>query len=489
MAKHLPILVADTEITDYKAILEDAKKENIDIKIVDKGGDAQGLIKDNRGQFSGVIINPEVIRPSGLDVVKFSLLYQPTIPIILLTSFKHQIDENIDPARLGVNAIMAKPFNLEMIMDTLCLEKKFDLAKVLELSKNFGDTLDIELEVEEQSFSPIRATQFMSGKKCFFDVYVRLRKGKFVKILQAGDNFEPSKIIEYLDKGVGFFFIRKEVQESYIQYCDSLTKSLTTNKNVGIEKKFGLLFNQAEQTLNQVLQLGVDNSNIVHAQKYTKNVFQFIDNLAAEDDYLKNLLKEMTRFEHAASVVLISGMVAKAAGIESEKSIEMLGTAAFFHDIGLVKEQNKDDLYAKEESRVYNEDEIEERLASGMAFGDEKKQLEKMMKQHPIKGAEMVENIRGINPTVIQIIRQHHAVSERVENQGTQKSQQIHPMAEIVEISDTFVKIMSRFQNDHPDRGYLVQSLLTAVNMFPRRTRDPFCEAMGLFKKTDKAVV
>ncbi|MCP4914821.1 MAG: HD domain-containing protein [Oligoflexia bacterium] len=485
MSEFKPILIADPDVEYYEKFKEDPLWGKVPLVIVETGGEAQGLIKENKGEYSCVIISPDCVKPEGLSVVKFSIKYQPTIPIILLSSMKHSIDDSINPDRLGVSDILGKPFDLEKLYKVTGVGTFFDAEKALEISKQFKDKVDQEIIGENESFVAIRADQFVSGKQSMFDVYVRIRANKYIKILQAGDAFDPKRVMDYVEKGVQYFFIRREAQESYVDYCDQMANILIKSPKVSLDKKFGQLFNQAEVIMETLGELGVNNDSIVYAQKYTKTVMNFMNNVAEQDDYLSHMMKELSRFEHSSSVVLIASMLAKEAGLETEKNMEILGSAAFLHDIGMLKEVDHNDMYSDGKEKYYEEQDILDKLASKQVFGDDKKFLENLWEKHPDKGSKMVANIKGVPQIVTQIIAQHHATEFK--QKGIYRGGTVHPLAEIVEISDLFVRLMTRFSDKDANKKQIMNELLSTINMFPRRTRDPFAVVFNLYKNDKKS--
>ena len=481
--KPKPILIADPDPEFFQKLKDDPLSENLTLTYVDSGGEAQTTIIENRNEFSAVVVSPDISTPSGVSVVKCSMMYQPMVPVYMTNSFRSEVDEAIDHDRLGISKVLAKPFGMKEIMEELGPALKlFDASSALEVSKNNKDEIGADVEDKDGAFRPIKAELFVSGKKSLFDVYVKLRADKYVKILQAGDDFDFDRLMVYLNRGVNYFYIRKEAQENYVNYCDTITAKITKSEKLDVSKKFGFLFNQAEVTINTLHDLGVDNESILYAQKYTKNVFQVIDGFSEENDFLKNLLNELGQFAHPSSVVVVASMISKEMGVETDKSVQNLGIAALLHDCGMEMAPDKDDMYATEsEAKLWDEEEVEEKLASRKVYGDEKNKLEKMYREHAERGARIVEGIKGIPAVVPQIIRQHHALEEK--ERGDYKGGSIHPLAEILEISDSFVKVMKRFRGDNVDKNYLMKSLINIVARFPRRTREPFEKVFGMGKE------
>ncbi len=477
------ILIVDPDKHFYEKLQGDPLYKNIPFKHVYSGSEAQKLLKEDKDSFNSCLISPEVQNPSGAAVVRFSLTYQPTLPIYLIESLNTELDEAIDLDEMGIQGKISKPFDLRMLKEKLGkIIDVFDTDSIMK-TVSTEDKVGQELENKDSDYRPIKAELFVSGSKSLFDIYVKLRKDKFIKIVQGGDVFDVERVIDYLKKGVEHFYIRKEALESYVTYCDRLTSIVAKNKGLDTKKKVGFLFNQGEVTLKAMVDMGVDNDSLVHAQKYFRNTCQLVDRVSEENDFLATLLKEMAGFEHSSAIVIVASIIAKAAGIETEKSLEALCVAALLHDIGMVSEVKKGtDPYSEGENKLFDEDEVFEKIMSKKVYGDEKNRLEKMFFNHPELAARQLEAIKGIPSLVPQIIRQHHAHLEK--DLKRFKGGQIHPLAEIIEISDIFVRMMQRFSNAQglPDKRAIMDAMMTKVGDFPRRTRTPFLEAFNFTK-------
>ena len=246
-----------------------------------------------------------------------------------------------------------------------------------------------------------------------------------------------------------------------------------------MQQKFGHLFNHVEMTTQSLYNLGADNKSILYAQKNVKDVFGLVAENSEKDDFLKSLLKEVGQFGHSTSVLAVASVIAKHIGLESKKSVEILGVAALFHDIGMIREVDKKNPYdsVEESQRHLDEEVLLDRLNSKKIFGDEKNQLENIYKNHPQKGAEIVSKMSWVPAVVPQIIRGHHAHENKMQGLNVGN---IHPLAEIIEISDIFVHTIKRFQNQNVDRIYLLKTFLDITKRFPQRTRVPFQEAFQM---------
>ncbi|PIP93386.1 MAG: hypothetical protein COW00_06680 [Bdellovibrio sp. CG12_big_fil_rev_8_21_14_0_65_39_13] len=480
VAVKINILLADPEVNSLFEVINEMKTKNCEFSLVDNGAAAQKEIRDHKTKFDIIFLSPDITKPSGLSVIKFAHQFAPGIPLFIMTSLSSTPDREVDLVDAGVSGMIAKPFGATQMMNALGpLFKSFDEGSVLELSKKFDDKVDEELEGKDQEFVAIQAKYFVSGSKCLFDVYVKLRENKFVKILQGGDPFEPERLLGYLKKGVEHFFIRKEAQEAYVSYCDKVSSAILKVEQIPLDKKFSLLFNQCESTLNTLVELGVNNETIAYSQRFTRNSIELLNHLGKKHDGIGKLLKDLTQFEHSSAVVLLAGMFAKELGVETGKSLETLGLACMLHDIGLyLVQEQEEEVISKSNKRFRSEEEIEERLKDPKCFAEEKKNLSHLLEKHAKWAVDYLSEVEGVNPVVMQIIAHHHAYDEK--EKGTWSGGTIHPMAEILALSDRLVKLLKKFQQTGASKEYLKNALQSTMSVFPMRIQEVFLKTFNI---------
>lgn len=478
--RKIQLLMADPNPDEIAEAVKQLGESRCEVLVVKTGAEAQKQLRENGRTWDAVFVSPAVTRPSGLAVVKFAHQFAPGVPVFIFTSMDSTPENEVDLVEAGVSGLIAKPIQGKHIINALGpLYSSFDEDKALEVSKKFSDKVNEELDVKDLEFVPIQAKYFVSGSKCLFDVYVRLRAQKFVKILQAGDPFDPERLMSYLQKGVSHFFIRKEAQEAYINYCDKVSEAILKVPEIPIDKKFGLLFNQCQSTLNTIVDLGVNNETVAYAQRFTRNTIVLLNKLNKESPGIAPLLKDISQFEHSSAVVMMASMLAKGYGVETEKSLETLGLACMLHDVGLYIDQpGTDESMTKGQKKFMEEDEIEERIKDSKCFAEEKKNLTNLLKKHAKIGAEYISEVPGIQPLVCQIILQHHAYDEK--EAGTWAGGQVHPMAELLAVSDRIVKLLKRFKKTGANIDYLKNGLQKCLAPFPMRLHEVFTKTFNL---------
>jgi len=471
------ILIADADFDFVEKIKNDENFKNVKVDFAEQGAEAQTLMKENAGEYIGIFINPTIVHPSGLSCVKFSHLYQPSVPIYLFDDITSPIDENINDEEIGISGTLAKPITFKDILKKIEGSISFfDEKAALGISELHKDQLEKEIEETDNAFCPIAAQSFVSGKKTLFDTYVKLRKDKFIKILQAGDNFEYDRLLNYLKKGVEFFYIRNEAREHYLSFCDKLSEVLVKKKDIPINKKFPHLFNQCDVTIRTMASTGVSNDNLSYAQRYITRLAGAMEQLKKENVFILDLMRNLDGAEHASSVVMIASMIANKMGMETGKSLEILGIACMFHDIGFMYDEEGNKI----EHKYTTEELVEERLKSGKCFAEEKKMLTALLKEHAENGYFFLTNVSKFSPVICQIVKGHHSQEEKA--RGTYAGGAVHPMAEILEIADLTAKFLVKFKGKDVDPKFVTDNLKKISNIFPQRIREPFYSVFNIEK-------
>jgi putative nucleotidyltransferase with HDIG domain len=283
---------------------------------------------------------------------------------------------------------------------------------------------------EDQSYVPIRAEGFASGSKSVFDVYVRLSSGRYLKLLQAGDQFTPDRLETYLKKGVTHFYIKKEMHESYLAYCRTLTTAVLNAPSLSTEIKMQHTLNQGEELMSLLKSQGVSEENIAHAKQFSLDVKNLTNQLAAGkgQSSVKQFLDDVAVFEHGVGTSMLAGILSHVVEIRMDKPVQIVGVASLLHDIGLSA--------LPEECR--NEDESQ--------LNNEQRAL---FRTHPEKGAEILRASGEVDPAAIQAIEQHHmrhlgfGFPER-----TSSSAPLGRVAEIVGLCDEFNRLITKSKQD-----------------------------------------
>lgn len=413
-------LIVDPNIQFLDTMKADSKSFG-EPRTASTGRDAQRMLADLKIRISAVFVNPTVVDPSGISVIRCAHLHRPTVPVFILYDDKEPFTE-AEARGLGVREMIKKPVTLIQLLERCGSNVMIFDPK--DLKPDLSHAVNSEQSIEDSKFIPIRAEDFLGGSVSFFDLYVRLNPNKYLKLLQAGDLFQIERVKTYLTKGVMHFYLKKDAQAQYMAFCDKIASSLVRNASAPEDMVATHVLNHGEETLKFFQTQGISEVKLQYASNFLKNTLDLVNRLdPGRQPILKGFLNDLTTYEHGIGVTIIASLLLPMLEVVSVPTVETVGFASLFHDIGM----------------------------TGMGFKDEDEQKMtpeevKKFRTHPTVGAEMLEKIKALNSSVIQGVAQHH---ERRNKKGfpEQLGGSISLVAELVGISDEFLKIVTRIKS------------------------------------------
>lgn len=430
-AGRIPLIV-DADLQFAQNIRMDPKARQIPPLFASNEEESHEVISGNSLRLMGIFINPKVGNPFGIPVIRKVLQSCPSLPIVYLVDGPIPISKD-ELSCLAVRRVVRKPITYSDMIGVLQdVVAGFHPDKALSKAKDNSDKLGEEALNDDAAFVPIAAKGFLSGSSSFFDLYVRLGGGRYLKILQAGDCFTPERLTNYISKGVEYFYLRKEAQEVYLQYCDHLTSKIIANPRISEGAKISMTLNQGAETVSFLRTQGMNESGIHHAEQFVDNVKSLARHLDRKKaGVLDKYLSDISNAEHGVATSMIATLLTGPLRFEADKSVNVVGLASMFHDIGFTK------IEGEGGSKLAEED--EENMSD---------QERKLYETHPVLGGSILREIRGVDVVVPQAVEQHH---ERRNRSGFPRrigSGLINRVAEVVAISDEFAKLIRRAKSD-----------------------------------------
>lgn len=399
----------------------------------DVGKAAQLIIADKTQPLYAVFVNPEVTRDSGISVIRATMSHRPAVSVYVIydPEMKQSLLPEEDLKRVGVRGIFPKPFTHKELMDRAGIFTfSFDAQKTVEKAEgSSAEAVGVEINRDDEGYASIRADDFVSGNKSLFDLFVRLRAGKYVKLLQAGDVFTPDRLKSYLDKGTTHFYIKKEVQAEYLGYCDTLVGALLKQKTISSEVKVSQTLNQGEETMKFLKDNGLSEESVGYAASFIGNVRTLTTQLevGTKTSAMKNFMDNLALYDHGAGTAMLSAVLARSLDITMEKPVEIVGIASIFHDISM--SQMPQEIWHEDESIMKPEE-------------------QKLFRMHPMASADILRKLGNIHPTAIQAVEQHHM---RAQGQGFPErtgANQQGMVGEIVGICSEFNHYIKKGEKD-----------------------------------------
>jgi putative nucleotidyltransferase with HDIG domain len=342
--------------------------------------------------------------PTGIDLLKTCKEKYSDIPFVVMTSFISALDAK-SAYQHGADEFVAKPINQTELQTKVmkCIDEGMSYKK-----KDFDDNL----------FCEVPLSTFVSGKKAPFDIYIKLRPGKYIKVANKTDEYNYEILNKFKEKGIEFLHALKDEFKEYTLLNLKVCKALKVNKKISSEKKNSFLVHSNNILQENAFKINLDESVVKYLNFYAKNIVEVISESSQVMDLVDSLRLECPDvYNYSLLTAIYSLYVAHALEWESEEKINNLFMAGLMHDIGLKQIDkeilNKDPLYlTNEEKQAFNE--------------------------HPIRGMEILSKLQNVPTEVILAAYQHHETTHGTGYPQKLKSHKISPFSKIVFITSHF---------------------------------------------------
>lgn len=422
----LKLLLVDPSEDWLYSTKQSLVKELYTVDIVSNGKEAQLALYNNK--YFAVVLNIETKNHSGLQVLKFiktNYASQRVVMIIEKLVEDTTDEEAMTPDRLtklGATDVLVKPFELSTLLTTL--EGHQSLGDmVANLPRNRGDSKEEEVEVKDEKFTSVKIDEFYSTQPVLFDVFIKLKSDRYIKILHAGDSFSPHRLDKYkTEKKVDKLFFQKKDLSKFIKFNNYLAGKMIDNDHVQSVTKVKMIKNVAEKFMEQSFTEGLKPQIIDQGRDICENVFKLVDKQKDLYKVLRSFQEfDPSAYSHAFIVTLFTTSIIKQFDWQSKVTIETSAFACLFHDIGKMKLP----------PNILN-------MRPEAMSDDEKLEYYK----HPEYGVQMVEGNNMINNSIKQIILQHHENYDGTGFPEHKRGSKILTLANIVHLADEFAHII-----------------------------------------------
>ncbi len=389
--------------------------------------EGEAILRSPTVVLSTICVNPSFLRPGGIQFIRLAHELRPSTPLYAVHSNESSFS-TIDLNRLGLTGSLARKDLGSRVME-YHEQMQNSLGQAGLLDENYWDIRFEDKLVD--GYRPIRCADFISGQKCLFDVYVRLESGRFLKILSANDSFSPERVSTYIKKGVRHFYINASSLQRCLHTCDTFARAILMRGNISLELKVAQVLGDGSEIVKLIQGKEIDNQSVEQVTDYLGKVrMLLLQSAKTPKDLLDILESRLQLYEHSVGVSLVAGLLTRPLQIESETAFKSVGVASMLHDIGLA--QLPPHLGSEDQTQF---------SATDLA----------LFETHPEVGAEYLTKHCTLDPSVIRAIAQHH---ERRDGDGFPHklgAGKISPVAEIIGISDEFVRLLRAQDPPSPD--------------------------------------
>jgi response regulator RpfG family c-di-GMP phosphodiesterase len=394
-------------------------------KIVANGKDAQVAVYKEK--YFAIILNVATVNHSGIQVLKFIRAKYPLLKVLMITEIDESVDEEdqwgeVRLKKMGATEVITRPFEFNDLKGLL--EGHQSINEMISIvPKRKGLSPEEEVDGEDNLFTSVKISEFYTAAPVLFDLFIKLKSGRYIKILHAGDTFSKERVDKYKnEKNVEHLYFEKKDLFKYVKFTNYFAEKIMTNKKVATKVKMRLVQNVAEKFLEQSFSEGMKPQIIEQGKEIAENIYTMIQ----ENEDLYQVFRDYSDFDpsiftHAYLTTIFSTAIIKQYEWQSKITIECTAFACMFHDIGKMK---LDPALLTKKRVDMTEEEFEE------------------YKKHPEYGLDIIEGKPMINNSIKQIIYQHH---EHYDGTGFPlgiKGSKILTLSNIVRLADEFVHII-----------------------------------------------
>lgn len=319
-------------------------------------------------------------------------------------------------------------------------------------------------EGDEADYLPLKIKNFYLYKEVPYDVFTKITKNKYMKVIGRGQSYTEAKIQGFIKKKIKFLYLHKTNHLEFLENSVEEAERLLARKDFSLQRE---LMNQqaACSTVHQYIWSIGMSENIQHLTRI------LIEKIGATFEK-SNSLKEITaKFPYQSGDLseksLMSAYFCEAILLgmrwNADISRKKLGLAAILHDSSLPKEDmSLIDSMSDEELNKYSEEEQE-------AF-----------KGHPLRAGELANLFTDV-PEADFIVAQHH---ELPNGQGFPNKLNSH---QITSLSATFImanNFVRHFLAEKPTKSRVLETFNRFEGLYDTGN---FKEPLKILKKAFSA--
>lgn len=461
MEKHT-VLIAHSnpylieEITNYFSSFEE-------FIILSARNGQESLDQLKAKEVNALVIDFSIRECTFIEVIKSAKLKHPDIKIILslnsqsaLSLFKITIQDLI---KIGVSDFVTGQLKPEAIKRSLDSQQNVQkLMLSAELNKSKTDKSEVEIEQLDEYFAEIPLDEVPAENPMLFDLYLKLRKNKYIKVLHAGESLDPYRKQSYAEKKVSALFYQTSERLKYISLCNFLAAKFLEDPQASESDKVKQTKVLIENTIDEVYFAEITPALLNKSMEMVSVVYDFV----SQDDVLYNFFQDYieenpSEKSHTFMVIIFTALVAHQRDWGNIKARENLALAALLHDLGLKKLEQ--DLLSKDKS----------------TFTDEEREV---YETHPQLGAQLVQESQIVPPVVSQTILEHHELLDGSGFPHKSPGEKLSPPGKILSFTNAFAHYIAEekvtpkegiksFMNiEGIQKKYEIENLQAIVSLF-----------------------
>ena len=277
---------------------------------------------------------------------------------------------------------------------------------------------------EDQEFSPIALRALLPGRSAF-TLYIKTIEGRELEIrylpyCEEGERFQESWLTRLQERGITQLYFRHTDLEKVIAHFNNTLLLLENDPPEGTRKKMMVFCEHLNLTMRRAMMLPVSDAHLKQANWHVDWLInQVSKGLLPYHGLWETLFHDYSIYKHATNVFLVSTAFAVFLGKEYA-ACRALGTAALFHDIGLVK------IPA---TILYKPSPL---------TPEERQEIQK----HPDIAVDMLQESSEISPESMRLIWEHHENADGSgypQGLGLSEQHELTPLLRLIDAYDALI--------------------------------------------------
>lgn len=278
--------------------------------------------------------------------------------------------------------------------------------------------------VMSEKYFRIRVNSLTPLRAISFDLYMMINE-RYVLYMRAGDKLDKEKIENFQSRGADVFYVRESERQAYKDYVHSQVNDSSLEP-----QRRALILRESSYSLVEEL---FEHPDVNTALSESKQVIhQFVEFMDQEPEGMAHLIglssHDFYTYNHSLDVSIYSLGLGQVAGFTSTQELADLGRGSLFHDIG--KRHVSADIICKK----------------GPLDDAEWAQ----MKRHPAFGLRILHGNTDVSDAIRACVFEHHENHTGNGYPQELKGQDIHPMARIVALCDTYDALTTKRSYNEP---------------------------------------
>lgn len=379
--------------------------------------------------LSGVFLNPDDTAFSAFRFLEITLTHRPALPIFL---FEPSINANYEQSQKVIKHTYVKGiFSGSESFQSMVASLKENLF-VSTPTRNSAPP-----DMQQMGYLALPISDFFTGSQYPYDIFILDPPNQINLFAQKESAIDPMYLAK-ASKQVEFLFVKEQdVAKSTLGLKQAKAQLMDSDLPLGW--KTAEVMVSARDVLKEMKSSGMSDQLVEYTQSMLGDLFKLISKIDLDEGSISGMIDKAKNCDRSVFCATYSILLCKQLRFERTATLEILGLASVLQDISLYR----------------------------TPFGDlsDKSQAElspealRVYLQHPLMSADLVGLHTDVPQVTLQVVRQQHERKDKSGFPNRVGGSQLHPMAEILSLINSFYEA-SKATNDD---ALLIQNLQKTV--------------------------